>query len=218
MTDFQTQVGRIYRNLETREEIIAYYQHEYPGVKYIHKKSGTVEQFEWKRKLSEEIQPFTRGKSGQPQGLASIQRRFQTGREGSKTSPKQAAEYKALGETLPAQPPRYGYHVEGTICMRYVSENNAPCEDRYWNYAVTGEWKNLLFATGSLDGLFNLYMTGQWEDPDPAFVLCHSDDCEIDLTVTELTEDEFRDGEYPEIATPSEKQNPIDIYFPNRKK
>jgi hypothetical protein len=106
-----------YRQLGTRDEIIQYYQQEYPGQRTL--KNGQV-RYEWKEHLTNDLLELNPDAK-----RASISRRFQkdtkTGKmrfESTKPSKAQEAEYKALGQELPPLPPEnpdYAVHVSGSI-------------------------------------------------------------------------------------------------------
>lgn len=190
MADLMTQVARLDRHLETRTEIMAFFKREYKGVTRL-RNGRTIET--WKKELIDALQPFTKGKTGQPQSRESVARRFQGGRENSKLKPKAIEEYKALGKKLPAQPPLRGYAIRGTVCIQF---GDYPCEERTWAHKVVNENKWNLFRTGSLQGLINIYMGQLWEDPEPEMVPCEKDDeeeeseedCNTKLKITALTE------------------------------
>lgn len=180
MVDFMTQVARIGRHMTQREQIYNYFQQQFPG--------GS----QWKSELARRIQPFTRGKNGQPQTYQSVRRRFQDDRLYSGIKPKAQAEFEALGRELPRLPPERGYHVKGTVC---ISVNGYPCEERKWDYKVVDSVADYLYQTGSLQALVNVYMGDLPEEKNPQAELCEGeeggdqeDDCNNKLKVTALSE------------------------------
>jgi hypothetical protein len=127
--------GKYY--LSTRGQIVAYFRKKFPGIK-TQKNGKTIE--EWKRPLSEALQPFTKGKKGQ-QEIPSIMRRFQNrGKkswEMTQPSKAQQAEYVELGKSLGWQhliAPDDGYNVHFDGYVRF-----SECEPKSFDVDVTGK-------------------------------------------------------------------------------
>lgn len=133
MSDFYQQVREVSQFKETRGEIIDYFKGLYPGGKLL-KNGKTIEN--WKSKLVAAVQPFTFNKDMAHLSKATLNRRFETGRENSKISRVQEQEYRELGETLPFDPPENGYHVWGEVWVKY---SDGQCEPRDVDEYITGE-------------------------------------------------------------------------------
>jgi hypothetical protein len=179
MVDFMTQVGRLARPMTTREQIYGFFKKKYPAAKW----KGEAK---WKSELTRALQPFTKGKNGQPQTYQSVRRRFEGNRLNSKLTPKTEAEYKALGKKLPPVRPERGYHVRGTVC---ISVGGYPCEERKWNHKVIATVADYIHQTGSLQALVNVYFGDLPEEEEPQAELCDDEDeCKSKVKVTALSE------------------------------
>lgn len=120
--------------LKTRNELIAHFKKTYPGKKLL-KNGKTLER--WRPELAKAVQPFTHSKTGEPQKLTSVERRFQTGRELKGVSEKQRAEYEALGKKLGPvgrRAPMNGYHVHYDGKIKF-----SECEDRPFDIDIVGK-------------------------------------------------------------------------------
>lgn len=201
-------LARLVKNVSnlrtTREDVIAYYRARYPGVKT---QKGGKQIEDWKRRLSEALQPYTKNKKGEPQKLEYIQRRFQTGREGAKrVSKQQQEEYQALGKKLPYIPPANGVKIMGTLCMSYLDD---PCEDRNFDIDMVGEDFDFFLQSFELQSIVNVYMympasyglTDSF-DEEISMRACEcpmsqDGECEWDITVTAIGDDYESGSEKP---------------------
>jgi hypothetical protein len=100
--------------LETKQDIIEHYQGEYGRT--------------WAAHLTRDLSPIA-GKA--PRNLA---RRFNPDRINN-PEPRNAEQYKQLGKQLPGKAPEGGYHVWGTIQVKYSGD----CEEREVDFDVIGE-------------------------------------------------------------------------------
>lgn len=139
-------------NPRSWEDVLDYYQKEYPGQQTrIYKKTGEVKTvYEWQGKLATDLS----NKLGIKR--ASVMRRFQGERAG-KVSSKQQAEYEELAEDLPPMIPDNGYHITGTIWVKYSEE----CVEREVDEFVSGEdAEGMIAADDMLQAFANYYNTG----------------------------------------------------------
>lgn len=176
---FEDRVREASHRLGTEQEMINYFQEKYPGKKV--QKNGKVIE-EWKGKLADAIQPFTKDKNGNPVKRASIMRRFQGGRQSSKRKDQTQEEYKALGDLLPMQPPKNGYLIQGTICLKYSED----CEERYIDIEVTGEAAAALAKSASPQLAINLYNKQKWDVSGAIASECMDEGCNGELDVIPL--------------------------------
>ena len=156
---------------ETKQDIVDYYQHQYPGLG----KNG------WKQHLVHDLAEFTGMKP------KSLEKRFE--RRLHNPEPRNAQQYKEFGETLPPMPPSGGYYIHGTIWILY---SDGSCEEREIEEMITGEDAQTLLestADSMLQQLINQYQNGdtQMAGPGPCG--------EPNLTV-EPIEDEDVDAPY----------------------
>jgi len=178
---------------ESKADNVEYYQEKYPGLG----KGG------WKQNLIHDLlgqRDITRGSVGEKEykRLAkNMSRRFDSGEKNGKRGinnpePRNAAEYKSLGATLPPKPPGGGYHITGTIWFKYADQ---PCEDREVDEIITGgqaqELANMAYDD-MLQSVLNHYMSndgtkGSIHNDEP--MLATSSECaESDLTVEAIEE------------------------------
>lgn len=152
----------------TWEETITYYQKEYPGSKT--NKAG-VTSYEWQSKLATDVAnlPAPEGKTQIKR--ASVMRRFQkrAGKVAS-TSAKHQSEYAQVGETLPIKVPSGGYHVTGTMKVKYSdgSEWDATIDE-----TITGEDAATLAGMSPEDmpqGIANYYQTEDVNGSGPGWL------------------------------------------------
>lgn len=168
MRSLRDQINEVSQMRDTRDLVIDYFKQEYPG-KSVQKNGRVIE--EWKGKLVGALEATALDKNGKPYKRASLQRRFETGRETSKVSAKQKAEYKAVGALLPPIPPDGGYVVSGTIHIRY----SRTCEEReIEDIYITGEAARLFAETADIQIVINLYNDMDAEDPE-GYAPCDSE-------------------------------------------
>lgn len=160
----------------SREEIIDYYREEYPGS--LTQRNGRVIE-DWKGELAEDLQPYTANREGDPLSIASVRRRFQSGREQAPhVSKRQQEEYRALGESLPPIPPPGGYLVTGTIHIRY----SKTCEVReLLGIYIVGADAELFAETADIQIVINIYNEMDADDPE-GYAPCDEDANDLNVT------------------------------------
>lgn len=143
MTLYSQAVAVSYQR-ETKQEVIAYFRKEYPGV--LSTRAGTRVE-EWRSRLATAIQPFVGGKR------ELILRQFQGARGGGeKVTPKWQQAYEDLGAMLPPMPPQGGYHIYGTIWVKYSED----CVERGVDEYISGKQAQK-FLQDAMQALINVY-------------------------------------------------------------
>ena len=147
MDRFEEQLHAASKHPQTRDDLVKLYSTQYGDA--------------WKQRLAEDIQPYTRGRNGQPQSIRTIRRRFED-RYGvhwynKPPSPAAQAQYKALGETID-QVPEDGYrgNIEAVI---WISRTR---HARSWKFHVRGAAAEALLH-GNLAVLTQAYGAGRKE-------------------------------------------------------
>ncbi len=151
----------------TKAEIIDYYQQAYTG----RGQSG------WKQNLihdllrSKDITPNTVGEREYARVTKNTAKRFDTQRRNN-PEPRNAAEYEALGEALPAMPPEGGYHIFGII---FVVFSDGECEEREIDEYITGKDADKLAMSAAEDlaqQIINHYMEEDTDEPTASIGRC----------------------------------------------
>ena len=143
------------------EEVITYYKKEYPGSKT--NKAG-VTSYAWQSKLATDVSETT--------GVErkSVMRRFQ--KRAGKVAPvseKHQAEYADVGEALPPKVPEGGYHISGTVWVKYSDD---VYDAREIDEAISGEDAEALAKLSPdqmMQGLVNYYQTGDISGRGPGW-------------------------------------------------
>lgn len=174
--DLRGEVNAASHFRETREEIIEYYREEYPSAQT--QRNGRVIE-EWKGELVEDLQPYTSNRNGDPLSISSLRRRFQSGREqATSVSKRQQEEYRALGATLPPEPPQNGYFVTGTIHIQYSQF----CEERELvGVYIVGADAELFAETADVQIIINIYNEMDADDPE-GYAPCDEDANDLHVT------------------------------------
>ena len=145
MASFQEKIQAASKHPLTRDEQVKYYSARYGDA--------------WKQKLAEDIQPYTRGRGGQPQSIRNIRRRFENrmGRNWWQIQPSRAAQaqYAELGQTINI-PPEGGYEVSGNATF-YISRTRVT---RHFTVRLTGQAAQYFADTGDVNILTGAYFAG----------------------------------------------------------
>jgi len=154
-----SQAVAVSRQRETKQEIIAYFKKEYPGV--LSTRGGTKVE-DWRSKLASAIQPFVGDKR------ESVLRQFQ-GKRATSTSvtPKWRQAYEDLGALLPPIPPENGYHISGEIHVKY----SETCEPREVDIDIVGEEAEQFLAS-AMQALINVYNGQKIDEEEPSAEPC----------------------------------------------
>ncbi len=132
----------------------------------------------WQAKLVRALFPFTSVKN--PHNL---ERRFNPDRIGhAPRTAREKKEFADFGATLPPIPPAGGYHVYGTVWVKYSDE----CVDREVDEIIDGKAADALAKMAGeemLKALINQYQTGDIEGGGP------SSCAEPELTVDPIEEE-----------------------------
>jgi hypothetical protein len=166
---------------ETKADVVAYYQEKYTG----------YGQQGWKQHIIHDLlgqQDITQNSVGKVEyaRLAkNMARRFDPSRL-DRPEPRNADEYRALGETLPPIPDGR-FHITGIIWFKYMDE---PCESREVDEVLTYEQSQELAGMAyqeMLQAVTNHYMSndgtgGDIHEDEP--MLVSSQECaDSDLTI-----------------------------------
>lgn len=178
MSDLHAQIQAISHVRESKQDVIEYFKEQYPGSK-MDSKGRKIEK--WRGEAANALSEVT--------GLShdSALRRFQgTRAESSKVTNKTKAEFKAIGEKLPIKPPPGGYHIFGTVYMKFSSGD---CEEREVDEYITGEEADELanMSNGHTgQAVVNHYMEDAlWSEPSARIGGCQ----EPELTVDAIEEE-----------------------------
>lgn len=163
---------------ETKADIIEYYYATYAGA--------------WRQTLIQDllgIRGVIRDEIGDKEYKRqehNLRRRFDPDRI-AKPEPRNAEEYRLLGESLPSMPPEGGYHIWGTVWVKYADN---PCEEREVDEYITDEQAVELAEMANkevIQAVVNHYMTdGDIHDEEPRLF---AGDCqEPDLQVEAIEE------------------------------
>lgn len=157
MPDLFTQVHAASIPLTSKADIVEYYKAEHPR--------------NWQASLVHDLHPFTHVKSEH-----NLARRFSSGEKGGENrlarpgSKKEQEEYRALGETLPRKAPEGGYHIYGTVWIKY---SPGECEEREVDEYITGKEAQALAKMASADmaqAVINHYNTDPFGDESHATI------------------------------------------------
>jgi len=159
---------------QTKQEVIAYFRKEYPGV--LSTRAGTRVE-EWRSRLATAIQPFVGGKR------ESILRQFQGARGGGeKVTPKWKQAYEDLGALLPPKPPAGGYHIFGEIWVKY----SETCERRDPKHGVEISGKDASsFLKNPEQALINIYNNEAVDEEEPSAEPCNLEEWNIEVEAVE---------------------------------
>lgn len=146
-------------------------------------KSDILDYFGTSRKAAEAIykEGIVKNRKGDLVGVDSLMRRFQ--KRGGKSQGEQSPVYRTLGEKLPPIPPAGGYHVYGTIWVKYSEE----CVDREVDELITGKDAEALAQMAGeemLQALSNQYQTGDITGKGPG--ACAEPELHVDPIEGEL--------------------------------
>lgn len=167
---------------ETKAEIVEYYTKKYgwPGGGKQHLINDLLDRVF-------DVTPGTVGREEYKRQYKNISKRFDPQRLNNPET-RNAAQYKALGETLPPVPDG-SFHIVGTIWFRYMDE---PCESREVDEELTYEQSQELAGMAyqeMLQAVINSYMTntgrgGDIHEDEPMLVAsneCAESDLHIEL-------------------------------------
>lgn len=146
------------RQIETKGELVTYYKQTY--------------QREWKQRLVKDLLPFTQAKNSK-----NLERRFDKGQLDRGTSKKAAAEYKALGATLPPiKELKPGTQLRITITV-WVVISKPPAIKKTFTRILSPARTRELFNSGKPDGMFAEYGI----NPENIYDMEDIDDLEMEL-------------------------------------
>ncbi len=130
MSDVLSQVLEVSPARTTKAEIIDYYRATYGPL-------GSKNS--WKQHLINDLSPIA--------GIApkNLEKRFDAGPKGriNNPEPRNAAQYKELGEQIAPRVPDGGYHITGTV---YVKFSDGECEEREVDEVIEGKDAAALLA------------------------------------------------------------------------
>lgn len=151
--DLLDQVWEVSNRYETKAEIVAYYQANYPG-------RGAES---WKQHLVHDLAAITGMK---PKNL---ERRFDPSRlHNVPRTAREKEQYVELGLQLPPiSPPENGYHIYGEVFVKF---SDGECEPRDVDEYITGEDAEELLdqarASGMAQAVVKHYMEDAlWDEP-----------------------------------------------------
>lgn len=173
-----SQVIEVSPRRETKSEVLEYYRVEYGG--------------HASRKAAEALHELgiIKNRQGEPVKIESLMRRFSS-RHGHSQGEHSAA-YRAMGENIKPLMPAGGYHIEGTVWVKF---SDGDCEEREVNEDITGKdaqtlldiaWKDEEDALAQ--AVVNHYMEEDIEARNPTAVA--SSECqEPELSVSAIEEE-----------------------------
>lgn len=161
---FLDQVRAVSSPIESKADVVAYYQQNYKG-------RGAAG---WKQNLIGDllgIRGITEsdvGKAEYARQKKNLAKRFEPKRIGTPEAGKTGEEYELLGESLPPTAPEGGYHVWGII---HVKMSDGDCEEREIDEEIVGEDAQQLLTMSNADmlqAIVNHYMSdGDLEIDEP---------------------------------------------------
>lgn len=140
-------------------------------------KSDILDYYGSSRKAAEAIHRLgiVKNRKGEDVGIDSLMRRFQ--KRGGKSQGENAPVYGILGDKLPPKPPAGGYHVYGTVWVKYSEE----CVDREIDETISGDdAKALARMAGDamLQSVVNQYQHGDITQKGPS--ICQPPELYVD--------------------------------------